>query len=279
MSANNKEAQSGLNRYLALKNKEAGVLESNPNNRPKYVQNEKSLPQADRWRSTVLGEISSKLTKIQDPAISEFQVRDLNDDLNRLFKEKRAWEYHIKDLGGVDYKHVNNSEVTGIQVNGYRYFGRAKELPDVKEVLEEQKKHRTDQQKRKNTEKEATDALKARERRIDASYYGVYDENSVESVDGITRTVLDQVHSILGDISPSEHEIHNENYTNTSIENDLLEFEKKKSIKLLQSEHKKKGGSSPKLEILPSDIPNASDISKWLVQQRKKELLSKLNKA
>ena len=49
-----------------------------------------SLPQAEKWRSTIIGEISVKLTKIQDPALNEYQIRDINDSLNKLFNEKRS---------------------------------------------------------------------------------------------------------------------------------------------------------------------------------------------
>ena len=36
----------------------------------------------------MLKEISRKVSKIQDAALSDFQIRDINDELNRLFKEK-----------------------------------------------------------------------------------------------------------------------------------------------------------------------------------------------
>jgi len=36
--------------------------------------------------------------------LSDFQIRDLNDEINKLMREKYRWEMQIKDLGGVDYR-------------------------------------------------------------------------------------------------------------------------------------------------------------------------------
>ncbi|ODV78325.1 Isy1-like splicing factor, partial [Suhomyces tanzawaensis NRRL Y-17324] len=145
-SRNKEKAQASLNRFHDQKAKEAGVLESNPNLRPKYVQSVDSLPQAEKWRSTIISEISTRLTWIQDPDATDAELRELNDTINKLFNEKRAWEYHIKSLGGNDYLNfgknlsstglLTNVDLSGATSRGYRYFGRAKELPDVKKLLE-----------------------------------------------------------------------------------------------------------------------------------------------
>ena len=37
-------------------------------------------------------------------SLSEFAVRDLNDEINKLIKEKGRWEWRIKELGGPDYR-------------------------------------------------------------------------------------------------------------------------------------------------------------------------------
>jgi pre-mRNA-splicing factor ISY1 len=36
-------------------------------------------------------------------SLNEYQIRDLNDEINRLFREKHVWELRIKDLNGPDY--------------------------------------------------------------------------------------------------------------------------------------------------------------------------------
>lgn len=35
---------------------------------------------------------------------SDDAIRDLNDEINKLFREKRHWENRIKELGGSDYR-------------------------------------------------------------------------------------------------------------------------------------------------------------------------------
>jgi pre-mRNA-splicing factor ISY1 len=42
----------------------------------------------------------------QTAGLGEFKIRDLNDEINRLLKEKYAWEDRILELGGPDYKKV-----------------------------------------------------------------------------------------------------------------------------------------------------------------------------
>ncbi|CCG25067.1 Isy1 pre-mRNA-splicing factor [Candida orthopsilosis Co 90-125] len=154
-----------LNNFQQYKSKESGALDTNPQNRPRYVQKVQSIPQAEIWRNIVLGEISSKLTQINDSQTSDVRLRELNDALNQLFKEKRSWEYHIKNLGGNDYIHnVKDMINSGVNVAGWRYFGRAKGLPDVKKMIEEKKG-----QIEKQNGGESTKDL---EKRLDDHYYG-----------------------------------------------------------------------------------------------------------
>lgn len=40
--------------------------------------------------------------------LGEFRIRDLNDEINKLLREKGHWEVRIKELGGPDYA-VNKS--------------------------------------------------------------------------------------------------------------------------------------------------------------------------
>ena len=66
------------------------------------------------------------------------RIRDLNDEINKLIREKGHWEARIVDLGGPDYA-KNAPKITDTEGNevqgatgrggGYRYFGAAKQLP------------------------------------------------------------------------------------------------------------------------------------------------------
>jgi hypothetical protein len=36
-------------------------------------------------------------------SLDEYRIRDLNDEINRLLREKTHWERRIRELGGPDY--------------------------------------------------------------------------------------------------------------------------------------------------------------------------------
>lgn len=103
--------------------------------------------------------------------MTEYQVRDLNDNLNKLIRTKAAWEYRIKALGGPDYRGIGNRLMDeGRQVpgdrGGYRYFGRARDLPGVKELFMVALQDTAGEVARHELNK-----------RIDADYYGYRDED------------------------------------------------------------------------------------------------------
>lgn len=89
--------------------------------------------------------------------LTDYEVRDLNDEINKLMREKRHWENQIVALGGANYRRNvamlddDGKEVPGTRGYKYvliaiavlsdidshlRYFGRAKELPGVKELFQ-----------------------------------------------------------------------------------------------------------------------------------------------
>ena len=120
-------------------------------------------------------EISRKVAEIQNEGLGEHRLRDLNDEINKLLRERWHWERRIVELGGPNYNR-HGAKMTDLEGNivdvpntsgrgpGYRYFGAAKKLPGVRELFEkppELRKRRT-----------RYDIYK----RIDASYYGYRDE-------------------------------------------------------------------------------------------------------
>ena len=142
MARNAEKAQSMLFRFRAQQASDLGILDTTRTRRPKNISQQEHIPTCERWRGTVLKEISRKVSKIQDPALSDYQIRDINDELNKLFKEKWQWELRIRELGGPNYMRGGGKVVDdeGRVVEGggkgYRYFGRARELPGVKEMFE-----------------------------------------------------------------------------------------------------------------------------------------------
>jgi len=143
MARNEEKAQSMLYRFREAQAAELG-LGTRADRRPKMASACKSLRECERWRGEILREISRKVSKIQDAGLSDYEVRDVNDDINKLLREKRHWENQIVALGGANYRRnvpmidEDGKEVPGTK--GYKYFGRAKELPGVKELFASKKK-------------------------------------------------------------------------------------------------------------------------------------------
>ncbi|CEI89809.1 Putative Arg-6 protein, mitochondrial [Rhizopus microsporus] len=71
--------------------------------RPGFAGSVTSITEAEMWRRDLLSEISRKIAKIQDVSLSDYQVRDLNDEINKLMGQKYHWEKRIVELGGPDY--------------------------------------------------------------------------------------------------------------------------------------------------------------------------------
>uniref|UniRef100_A0A3Q3XJ20 Pre-mRNA-splicing factor ISY1 homolog n=1 Tax=Mola mola TaxID=94237 RepID=A0A3Q3XJ20_MOLML len=138
--------------------------------RPFLASECSELPKAEKWRRQIISEISKKVAQIQNAGLGEFRIRDLNDEINKLLREKGHWEVRIKELGGPDYKRFGprmldheGKEVPGNR--GYKYFGAARDLPGVRELFETepapaQRKTRGELMKD-----------------VDAEYYGYRDED------------------------------------------------------------------------------------------------------
>ncbi|KJA23748.1 hypothetical protein HYPSUDRAFT_137406 [Hypholoma sublateritium FD-334 SS-4] len=141
--------------------------------RPRMASACKSLRECERWRGEILREISRKVSKIQDAGLTDYEVRDLNDEINKIMREKRHWENQIVALGGANYRRNvamlddDGKEVPGTK--GYKYFGRAKDLPGVRELF----------QSRKNEEEEENQVLAYYKKFMNQgpAYYGDLDED------------------------------------------------------------------------------------------------------
>jgi pre-mRNA-splicing factor ISY1 len=185
MARNQEKAQAMLNRFLADKQGKPATKAK----RPHLASACSDLNEADRWRQQVLREIGRKVMEIQNAALGEHRcvqtaakraapalaraaasltpgrppekpktqtknrIRDLNDEINKLIREKGHWERRIVELGGPDYAKAapkvtaaddddhgaalgTAATTVGGAATGYRYFGAAKQLPGVKELFE-----------------------------------------------------------------------------------------------------------------------------------------------
>ncbi|KAA8907448.1 Isy1-like splicing factor [Sphaerosporella brunnea] len=159
-----------LFRFREQQAADLGIIDAGRTRRPKVITEQTSIPSCEKWRGQVVKEISRKVTKIQDPSLSDYQIRDLNDEINKLMREKHMWEVQLRNLGGPNYMRFgprmydeDGREVPGSR--GYKYFGRAKELPGVKELFEELKP-------KEKTDKEEGKRKADMKRNVDADYYG-----------------------------------------------------------------------------------------------------------
>ncbi|CAG8481694.1 234_t:CDS:2 [Ambispora gerdemannii] len=175
MARNEEKAQSMLYRFREAQAAELGLLK--PKERRPYLASDcTNVREAEKWRQQILREVSRKVSKIQDAGLSDYQIRDLNDEINKLMREKGHWEDQIKKLGGPDYRRIGpkmmdheGKEVPGNR--GYKYFGRAKDLPGVRDLFEQ----------------EVPEPLKRTRfdlyKNVDADYYGYRDEEDGTLID------------------------------------------------------------------------------------------------
>mmetsp|Transcript_107925 Transcript_107925/g.305122 ORF Transcript_107925/g.305122 Transcript_107925/m.305122 type:complete len:313 (+) Transcript_107925:83-1021(+) len=109
--------------------------------RPKIASEVDTIKECDHWRSEIVRGVAKKIAEIQNAALGEHRIRDLNDEINKDLREKGYWEDQIKALGGADYKAQapKDVETYGAELasqSGYKYFGAAKDLPGVSELFD-----------------------------------------------------------------------------------------------------------------------------------------------
>ena len=166
-----------LNRFVAAK-KSLTHPSPSQQRRPHLSSLVTDVDEAERWRRHCLRDISRLLSAIQNGALGEAALRDLNDQINKLLREKGHWERQIKALGGPDYsaESARVKDADGRYALGtgggrgrggggeYYYFGAAKELPGVRELFE---KRASEEKKRSRAELSQA---------VDAEYYGLRDD-------------------------------------------------------------------------------------------------------
>ena len=194
-----------LFRFREQQAAEMGVIDAGRTRRPRAITEVQSIPTCEKWRGQVLKEISRKVSRIQDPGLSDYQLRDLNDEINKAMREKYMWEVQIRNLGGPNYMRGggrvyddDGREIPGAG-KGYRYFGRARELPGVKELFEAAKPKPAKDDK-------AVDGRVDLRKNVDAAYYGYLDvdddellayerEKEKEAFENLQKTGDDQLPS------------------------------------------------------------------------------------
>ncbi|KAL7267209.1 NineTeen Complex (NTC) component [Rhizina undulata] len=237
MARNSEKAQSMLFRFREQQAADLGIIDAGRTRRPKVITEVNSIPSCEKWRGQVVKEISRKVTKIQDPSLSDYQIRDLNDEINKLMREKHMWEVQLRNLGGPNYMRFGPKtyDEDGREVpnsRGYKYFGRARELPGVKELFEELKPKKID---KKDEEWKARAELR---RNVDADYYG---------------------------------------YNRDEEDGTLLEYERRKELESLKNVAANGGEPEVGWTPIPEwRVPDVEEVRAFLLERRKSRLLQKL---
>ncbi|XP_058755745.1 uncharacterized protein LOC131628951 [Vicia villosa] len=281
MARNEEKAQSMLNRFITMKAEE----KKKPKERRPFLASEcRDLNEADKWRQQIMREIGRKVAEIQNEGLGEHRLRDLNDEINKLIREKVHWERRIVELGGPNYAR-HSAKMTDLDGNivdvpnpsgrgpGYRYFGAAKKLPGVRELFEkppELRKRRT-----------RYDIYK----RINAAYYGYRDDE-----DGILERLEEPAEEAMRDeadeewrrldmikkearkavrsgevaeVSTAAREILHEE------EEDVVEEERVKEREM------RRLGEKEREFIVHVPLPDEKEIEKMVLQKKKTDLLNK----
>ncbi|XP_058701048.1 pre-mRNA-splicing factor ISY1 homolog isoform X1 [Poecile atricapillus] len=260
MARNAEKAMTALARFRQAQLEEGKVKERRP-----FLASEcNELPKAEKWRRQIIGEISKKVAQIQNAGLGEFRIRDLNDEINKLLREKGHWEYRIKELGGPDYARIGpkmldheGKEVPGNR--GYKYFGAAKDLPGVRELFEKEPLP--------PPRKTRAELMKD----IDAEYYGYRDED-----DGILEP-LEQEH---------EKKVIAEAVEKWKMEREARlargEEEEEENIYAVHEEEsdeegakEREGEDGQQKFIAHVPVPTQQEIEEALVRRKKMELLQK----
>ncbi|GMM34295.1 Isy1 protein [Saccharomycopsis crataegensis] len=310
MSRNKEKAQSLLHQLEDKRALDLGYININKLRRPRNVATVKDVKMAEKWRGQVNQEINSKILKLYDDMINDYQIRDLNDQVNKLFREKSAWEYRIKELGGPNYmkfsSHTNKDEFV---VRNYRYFGRAKELKEVKQLIQLRNKEMGEMHKKsKNSELEYFNKklVYDKQNKISFEYYG-YDmladsEMSISVDDDIRAEISDVLgeefipndtkssilysHSTNGSKASTTTESTDglndpENNLSKSLMKKLMqEYSKSDTLKKYQGDNHVDKINENFMKVLLNDncyeIPSIKDTEVFLVERKKMLMLKSL---
>jgi pre-mRNA-splicing factor ISY1 len=143
-----------------------------------------SLAVCERWRQRISAELDQKLERLYNEPLPEAETRFLNDEANAVVREIRRWEIRIAELGGVDHTRVAHpgpaGELLNVAAGHYQYFGRARELPGVRALLDAEKRQRA----------EAAAGGATREAllgRVGVAYYALDDDGALDAGERATE--------------------------------------------------------------------------------------------
>jgi pre-mRNA-splicing factor ISY1 len=229
------------------------------------------VKESEVWRSEIVRGIAKKIAEIQNAALGEHRLRDLNDEINKDLREKGHWEDHIKSLGGPDYKgqKAGAEAVYGAELashTGYKYFGAAKDLPGVRELFETEEVPEAPRKTRRQLFKN-----------IQPDYYGWRDEE-----DGMLLLAEQQAEheAVAKEVARWKAEQANKPKKDQGDEGDQMKATEKLQAALKKSdavEAKEAESTSARTVDFKAyvDVPTIEEIEKLIIQKKKQALLAK----
>jgi pre-mRNA-splicing factor ISY1 len=214
----------------------------------------------------------------------------MNDDINKLIREKFHYNKRIYELGGLDYNTIERQrriEEGDDQINSmYRYFGAAKNLPGVKELLLQQQQNNMKGKKRKFTDIH---------QRITPEYFGWNDEEDGALLELENDALKNALSKINHSSTPSgSYNITENNNTKHAYENQpthqgnifrsIAALDNWNNYYQLHSTDDMNIASDEQIHTNEHDVtsvdffhnvPTQDDIAKILLERRKKDLLQK----
>eukprot|EP01103_Thecamoeba_quadrilineata_P020221 TRINITY_DN8565_c0_g1_i1.p1 TRINITY_DN8565_c0_g1~~TRINITY_DN8565_c0_g1_i1.p1 ORF type:complete len:276 (-),score=63.82 TRINITY_DN8565_c0_g1_i1:30-857(-) len=249
MARNEEKSQSMLNRFLQMKSEER----KKPRERRPFLASEcHNLIDAEKWRTDILREIGKKVSDVQNEGLGEHRIRDLNDDINKLLREKAHWERRIIELGGQNYlsqaPKVFDDEGQAVEGSTYKYFGAAKKLPGVKDLFyqdvpQASKRSRSDMY-----------------RGVDADYYGMRDED-----DGLLLKLEEASTKEALRLAEEGWNLHKKQKVEAIIQHKMKNYEAE------EGDQEEKSNSSS--TFFPLSVPTKDDMEKALLQKRKQDVI------
>eukprot|EP01040_Poterioochromonas_malhamensis_P011760 gene11760-12832_t len=144
MARNEEKAFTLFNKWQTFKQDYHAV---SGNRRPLLASHTESLPEIEKVRRDIVSKITKNIAAIKNASLGEMKIREMNDEINKLMKQKYYWEIRIRELGGnvpigKQFYDIEGKELPGAP--GYKYYGAAKDLPGIKELFLEQEEGKED---------------------------------------------------------------------------------------------------------------------------------------
>jgi len=240
--------------------------------RPKIASEVSTVRECSHWRDEIRRGVAKKIGEIQNAALGEHRIRDLNDEINKDLREMGYWEDQIKNLGGPDYKSQapKNVETYGAELashSGYKYFGAARDLPGVRELFETEVVPEAPRKTRKQLFKH-----------IQPDYYGWRDEE-----DGMLLLAEQgaEIAAVKREVTRWESEVAKRPRTAAAKEPDAREpapaSEPASAPAPAAAPERAAGGEAAKGIDFKAyvDVPTMQDIERLIIEKKKQALLKR----